>query len=242
MFGHAWLAGGIPRTACVAAYEPICAVSLADSYINRANPGVGTLSLTAGSPSWAGATGITLDGSTYYSTGITYPANEAWSFVVRYGAASACADNTFPSAVGNTVGSPNRCWMFPNGSVGSTLCMGFAFGSGRTEVVGAQVSTGCVMAISNQLGYKNGVQVVSMGGVPPTSSFTIQFGRGFNVFAGDVYAVYIYNVPITPTQVRAVTDAVNMLPMRPSIRDGVMGKFGATKNAARISPSRGGPL
>jgi hypothetical protein len=73
------------------------------------------------------------------------------------------------------------------------------------------------MAISNQLGYKNGVQVVSMGGAPPTSSFTIQFGRGINVFAGDVYAVYIYNVPITPTQVKAVTDAMNMLPMRPRV-------------------------
>jgi len=61
-------------------------------------------------------------------------------------------------------------------------------------------------------------------------------------YGGNIQALYIYNVPITPTQVRAVTDAMNMLPMRPSIRDGVMGKFGASKNAVRISPSRGGLL
>lgn len=217
MFNRAWLAGGIPRTACVAAYEPICAVSLADSYINRANPGVGTLSLTAGSPSWADATGITLNGSTYYSTGITCPANEAWSFVVRYGAASVSADNTFPSAVGNTGGNPNRCWMTPNGSFGSTPGISFGYGSGRLDVSGKQSASGCVMALSSQSGYLNGAAVGALGGSPPTSSFTIQFGRGFNVFAGDVYAVYIYNAPLTPTQVRAVTDAMNMLPMRPRV-------------------------
>lgn len=217
MFNRAWLAGGIPRTACVAAYEPVCAVSHADSYINRANPGTYTLAISGGAPTWADGTGLTFAGSDSYSSGITHPANQSWSFVIRYGNASASADNTFPSGVGGPGGNPNRLWMSPNAFVGSTLCQSFGYGSGRIEVAGAQTASGCVLAMAAGLAYKNGAVIAAIGGSPPTSTVAISVGRGFNFLSGDVYAAYVYNVPLTPTQVRAVTDAMNMLPMRPQL-------------------------
>jgi len=92
MFGHAWLAGGIPRTACVAAYEPICAVSLADSYINRANPG--TYNATPGTaPTWAESTGWTFNGSSQYLTTGIVLSSQVSSALCRFSGYNAAANS-----------------------------------------------------------------------------------------------------------------------------------------------------
>lgn len=72
-----YLAGGVAKATCLAAYQAIGAASLAESYVNLANPG--TYNLSGGvAPTWAAETGWTFDGSSQYKlTGITPAAGAA---------------------------------------------------------------------------------------------------------------------------------------------------------------------
>lgn len=214
MFNRAWLAGGIPRTACVAAYEPICAVSLADSYINRANPGTLDATAPVAAPTWAESTGWTFNGTTeYLTTGYTH--TKLSSFIARFSGTTA----------GNLCGSfaaTAYLYVLPNGSTG----VRWRYGNGTSPTIAPVMSAG-VVAISGGYYFRDGAQETSVGFqsialIDGQGPFRIgALGEGpttiTNYFVGNVQAVYIYNVPITPTQVKAVTDAMNMLPMRPQL-------------------------
>jgi len=216
MFNRAWLAGGIPRTACVAAYEPICAVSLADSYINRANPG--TYDAAPGTaPTWAAQTGWTFNGTTQYLLA-DIAANIGWSVLVRYSGATDLGAPKIIFGSQSAGGGTVRFHIQPSQS-------NIIYYSHEDSVGVAPGLLAGVLGIAGQQGFRNGV---SDGGVIPSGGTgtrptkvaigALYEGAGAVFYCNaNIQALYIYNVPITPTQVRAVTDAMNMLPMRPQL-------------------------
>lgn len=224
----AWLAGGIPRTACVAAYEPICAVSLADSYINRANPGTNDAAPGV-APTWAAETGWTFNGTTQYlTTGIdakpaqfTIVARFAMSDVANYRTIVAGSDPPTGGvlfAIEITTKKP----MLVYSSVAIIAIAGGSIATGENCVVALAHAYSTTKAYAF---YINGLLNTSGVSAASYASGASAFNIGASVvpgsptyFAkGNIQALYIYNVPITPTQVRAVTDAMNMLPMRPKV-------------------------
>lgn len=210
MFNRAWLAGGIPRTACVAAYEPICAVSLADSYINRANPGTNDAAPGV-APTWSAETGWTFNGSSQYlATGVA--SNGNYSVLARFSNVNLV---NYQTLFGAYNGGENRWYLLPS------YQSNHGFGHGGISEGGARLSSG-VMGISGRQSYVGGL---------PDLVVTAWSGTGIGAYIGalnnvgsptlfgsmKVQALYIYSVPLTPTQVKAVTDAMNMLPMRPQL-------------------------
>ena len=213
MFNRAWLAGGIPRTACVAAYEPICAVSLADSYINRANPGVNNAA-PGTAPTWAAETGWTFNGTTQYlTTGIAPTNDRSWSMIIRFSNAS----SGYAVLAGSQVGSSGYFMLEPIRPDGKVL-----YGNGGIYYPSGQMTEG-VIAVAGARGYQNGIMDASIigtgtGTLPSIFIGCSSWGGAPAAYqAANIQALYIYNVPITPTQVKAVTDAMNMLPMRPQL-------------------------
>jgi hypothetical protein len=77
-----WLAGGIPRDACIAAYQPVGASDYAASKVNLANPG--TYDATEGTaPTWDNVNGWKQTISyQYLKTGIM--ATNGYSLIVRF--------------------------------------------------------------------------------------------------------------------------------------------------------------
>ena len=74
-----WLAGGAPMP--VAAYQPIGAASLADSYVNLVNPG--TYDAAPGAaPTWDAANGWIFNGSTQFLIGA--PLNNSFVVLTRF--------------------------------------------------------------------------------------------------------------------------------------------------------------
>jgi len=211
MFNRAWLAGGIPRTACVAAYEPVCAVSRADSYINRANPGTYDATAPVAAPTWADSTGWTFNGTTQYlSTGLNQA--DGMSVVLRL--------SNLSGAVGTPFGDRGDPRIFLVANHPEFWHYG-SYNGGGTTLVGTQVQ---VTAITPGRGYLNGRLVTEFtytwgGGyyLPMTIGARNYSGGVYSFMGVDIQALYIYNVTLTPTQVKAVTDAMNMLPMRPQL-------------------------
>lgn len=71
----------------MAAYDAVGAASLADSYVNEANPGTNDAA-PGTAPTWAYGIGWTFNGSTQYlTTGLT-PLSDAWSMIVRFSGGS----------------------------------------------------------------------------------------------------------------------------------------------------------
>ena len=218
MFNRAWLAGGIPRTACVAAYEPICAVSLADSYINRANPGTYTVGVEVGTPTWAASTGWGFSGTTQGLSIAGLTVSDNFSAIVRYSGATNSASEKL--IFGSYNGTPSFGARFGVGSsIGDQVIyahQSFAFAS-------PGLLSG-VLAVVGQSGYRNGV-LEAEGIAADSVGYSTKQGIGYwekgddgfdyGFWKGNIQALYYYDAILTPTQVRAVTDAMNMLPMRP---------------------------
>jgi hypothetical protein len=72
-----WLAGGIPRTTCLAAYQPKGASSLAGSYTNLATPGINNAAPGV-APTWDVVNGWKFNGSSQYlKTGVIPSTNHS---------------------------------------------------------------------------------------------------------------------------------------------------------------------
>lgn len=196
--------------ACVAAYEPICAVSLADSYINRANPGMYDAAPGV-APTWAESTGWTFNGSTQYLTS-GYTPGGGGSVAIRFGSMT------------------NNASLF--GAQGA-LCYIFVYRSKALGMQYANCDAGStyqlpatdngVFVLAGRTAYRDGSVDKALGAVVTIANPILIGARGnlagsaMEFSAASIQALYIYNVTLTPTQVRAVTDAMNMLPMRPRV-------------------------
>lgn len=199
----AWyLSGGVSAANCVAAYQPIRAVSLAASYVNLANPG--TFDAAPGTaPAFDTATGWTFDAasSQYLTTGIT-PAS-GYSMIVRF------SDISNANSIIGQFTNNARFFISPNQS-GIVV-----YGSGQFVTTSPGITSG-VLAIAGQQGYRNGTaDGASIGTWTTTASYAIILGARnlvpINYGAGKIQAAAIYNTTLTAPQVAAISAAMAAL-------------------------------
>lgn len=205
-----YLAGGVAAANCKAAYAPIGAADLADSYVNEANPGTNNAAPGA-APSWASATGWTFNGTSHYlTTGLT-PLTAAWSMIVRFSGAPAIA--TGDKYMVGAYNSFGQCFI---------LCPGVASFSGdriycnvgRVQVAGTLQSG--VMCVAGQTNYLNGASEGAAGtaGTATTRSIYIgalNLGSPYGYHPSNILALAVYDVTLTGAQVAAITTAMNAL-------------------------------
>lgn len=194
-----WLAGGIPSSACVAAYQPVGASDYVASKVNLANPGTynandeGTHAMA-----WASGTGWAGGAGTYLLTGIV--PNLTYSAILRFidGAYSAVNVPLIASS-----GTSNRLGFYF--ATNGIRCYSGASITKDARMAGVLCVTGrefFIDAVSNGS--------VSSGGAP-TAGFWIGDIAGSNPFLGKILACAIYNTTITSGQVTALTNAMNAL-------------------------------
>jgi hypothetical protein len=205
----AWyLAGGAPMP--MAAYQPIGAASLADSYVNLANPG--TLDAAPGvAPTWNAATGWGFNSAQYLTTGVV--PGDGWSMLVRMSDVVTTVNRTAGGSQ-NTDGD-SRFYVVPRSS-GNSL-----YGHGTFVSISGNVVAG-IMAIAGQSGYLDGAEVTgALGSIVVTPRQIIigalNAGAGSmgvspsQYLAGNIQAVAIYDSTLTASEVAAVSDAMAAL-------------------------------
>jgi len=200
MLGGWWLAGGIPASNCIAAYQSKGAASYTASKVNLANPGKYDAA-EGTAPDWDATNGWTFDGSTQYlTTGITPVNNQTWSFISRY------SDTT--NQGGFTIGSFNERYVGIQ-PVRSDNTVGYW--SGGPACVAPSLTAG-ILCVAGSKGYRNGS---FDGNIEFQSGLfaALNIGRASLTYqyAGKIQAIAIYNATLTTSQISALTTAMNDL-------------------------------
>lgn len=202
----AWyLAGGVSAANCVAAYQPIGAVSLAASYTNLANPG--TYDAAPGvAPTWSAATGWTFNGSTQHLSSQYTPGTSQITAIMRFSLTLTTDTGPF-----GYYQSGNAFYLKP---ISATTKREYASGSGALVVTGGATTNG-VMAIANKMAYYNGALDGTISGGVTTISYPLYIGAvsGPVIYYqhGKIQALAIYNVTLTAPQVAAISSAMSAL-------------------------------
>jgi hypothetical protein len=199
-----WLAGNILSSSVIAAYQAIRADDLANSYINRANPG--TLNAAPGAaPSFSSSVGWTFNGTSHYlTTGITPTTNH--SVIVRFDT---------PTNIGFLFGAwksaaPQSLFAI---SPDVTGVVRYYKGSTLRDVSPNLVSG--TLGISGDRGYRNGT---AEGSNLPADTAPTLLGMYIGALNRDnalnsplavsIQAIAFYNTALTATQVDMVSDAM----------------------------------
>jgi hypothetical protein len=202
-----WLIGGIAASACVAAYQPKGAASLAASYTNLANPG--TYNAAPGvAPTWDAVSGWIFNKAAqqYLSTGIN-PAGtmQQYGLIVRY---SEITVGPSQILLGQTLSTTDSICFFN----GNNLFRAYSSGYG-----GALLSTyldGVLAVFANKL-YYNGGEIATINnytGNVLKSDVIYVGGRVTGHYLGaKIQCAAIYNAPISAAQVAALTAAMAAL-------------------------------
>jgi hypothetical protein len=203
--GEWWNANG--ASGITAAYQSIGASSLANSYINKANPGTADANVGI-APTWDTSSGWIFNGSSQYLTTGIIPTT-ATTAIVRFSSAGAGQIlATTDSATWNrfvllAINTPNGWGPF--------------YASGNQAWGGYSGVTSGVLAIAGRKGYFNGVEQVTLADFTTNATQGINIGRGGTgtvspqYYAGNVQAVAIYNETLTQEQVQGVTTAMSAL-------------------------------
>ena len=210
----AWyLAGGVSAANCAAAYQPIGAASLSASYDNIAAPGNGladgTYDAAPGvAPTFDTATGWTLAGSQYLTTGVVPVNNQTWSLIVRFSNVGSFGVPVFACA--SAAGATPYLGVEPWDNASNSR----RYFAGNIYSTSTRVDNG-VMAVAGNQGYYNGS---ADGGTIGTATGTFQaifIGKlglynGF-WFTGKIQALAIYNATLSAAQVAAISAAMAAL-------------------------------
>ncbi len=191
-----WLTGGIPAANCIAAYEPMDAVTQAASYSNLNNPGTNDCTLGV-APNWAAGTGWTGTGTQYLKTGLIPTAT--WSAIIR-----------FSGATVGRVFSGETSKRFGIVPVSTTTAV-YLFGN--YTIVAAGATTAGVLAITPGKGWKNGSQVATIANAGTTWSEIYILARNNTgtadvFFSGSVQRMYLYDIDIS-SYMTALTASIN---------------------------------
>ena len=186
----------------VAAYQPLGAADLADSYINLANPG--TFDAAPGvAPTWAAGTGWTFNGSTQYlDSGVIQDNDQTWTFLIRYSGLTLSSTGRCIGG-GRDTGPIANFYMFPDQAIDK-----LHFATGTESVSNSPAQAAGVMGIAGLDGYFDGSDVASIGaGTGAKGNVTIYLGaRNTNAsansfFPGDIQAVAIYSTTLSSFEV-----------------------------------------
>lgn len=207
-----WLAGGIPQSACVAAYQAKGASSLAASYTNLANPGLYNATETTASPGWDASTGWYANSVNQgLNTGITPLYDQTWSLICRHASVT-------PSTRNCALGSYQNSGTYPGLLLGP-YWEGDKIGyvNSKSTYVAPALLTG-VIAVSGNKGYRNGVlEGTPIGTTASWTAYPISLlaskatASMKNCLNGYLYAAAIYRIVLTDYQVAALTNAMNAL-------------------------------
>lgn len=203
-----WTAGG--ASGIVAAYQPVAASSLANSYVNLANPG--TYDAAPGvAPTWAYGTGWTFNGSTQYlTTGVVPASDQTWSALVRF---TGGAQNT-GALFGVVSATSSRYFVIWPDWTDNKI---YYNNGGATLGVTPGMNSG-VAGFAGNKGYRDGI---ADPGTNSAGSGTITGGVYIGrlnyttpyYWLGNIQALAIYSGTLTAAQMLAVTTAMNALPV-----------------------------
>jgi hypothetical protein len=187
----------------VAAYEPFGAASLADSYINVANPG--TFDAASGvAPTFGLGWDFLASSSQYLTTGIT--AGQNWSAFV-------CIANVTLNvgcAFGTDAANNSRFYLWPRHA------SGVVYGGGGLIIAAPQLAAG-TLAIGGHQGYRNGVAdgaaTAAYVGDPPWPLLigalaAAATGAASQFMTGSILYLAIWDTIITDVQFAAMDAAV----------------------------------
>jgi len=204
-----WLAGGIPSSACVVAYQAKGAASLAASYVNLANPGTYNL-LVLSAPSWNATDGWIFDGTTGLNTGINASGKIDWSFSLRYSNASQVA-----SGDGLIFGAKDAyAWFGYAASYAGTLYRRYYYGWGASIIENWKVSG--IAGLAGSQRYFDGVNLQITGNNGDArAGGEIYVGKGSGIdskpAASYIQALSIYNIKLSDSQMSALNTAMSAL-------------------------------
>lgn len=193
----------------MAAYQPISANSLADSYVNLANPGVYDATQGNQEPSWNTWDGWVFNGvDQSLDTNMPVP-EDGWSMIVMYEAENPQENNILIGEL--TTGARFEIWTNRSGGVE------FSYGDG-TSANQSPLDSG-VLALCGGDTYKNGVpDLIGMGNWTETAAYNIRIARLNRpagaiqyYYGGSIQALAIYNETLTANQVTAITKAMEEL-------------------------------
>jgi hypothetical protein len=187
-----WLSGGIASAGVLAAYQPKNAASLADSYINLANPG--TYDAFAGSaPTWDATNGWKFGVGKYLRTGIVPTTN--------YSAICLFSNGDGSSAYLFGASTASGKWLISQLSGSSPFAVTYFMGGASSSAVAPGLTSG-ILAIAGLHGYRGTtLDWTSAGGTIPNVEIHINGynNNGTNASSRGVYmqAMAIYSVDIT---------------------------------------------
>lgn len=203
-----WLAGGIPRQNCVAAYQPKGASDYAASKVNLANPGTYNAADGAAYPTWTAAAGWIFNGSTQSLNSGVIP-TQTYSMIIRF------SDVTSTSCVICGFYRPDFFYLSP--AILSKAYYGTGNLTAASEVgVSPNLASG-VLALANRDGYRNGKKEATATTAALDEAVAIFIGCGNNngsrglFTAAYVQAFAVYNTTLFDMQVVALTAAMNAL-------------------------------
>lgn len=206
-----WLAGGIPASACVAAYQPKGASGLTESYTNLANPGLYNCTAPTAAPTWDVVNGWKFNGTTQYlDSGVIPPINQTWSGIVKFTNANLLS--TFCSIFGagplvNTgymIAVSNSVRFYYNGGYKS-------FSGGKSAAVMAFAGVYCYLDGAKETGtipYTAAVNTYSVfiGSLNNAGTPYFTYSQ-----ASYIQAVAFFSTVLTDYQVAELTRAMNAL-------------------------------
>lgn len=207
------MAGGITPGDCLVAYKPIGAASLADSYVNLANPGTNNAA-EGTAPTWDVSDGWIFNGSSQWlSSGIVIPNNQTYSMFIRYKYIS----TTYSRAVSlaRVAGGANTCdFGIYRPTANQT---NYYSGSFKTENTSIDKDISVIQGIAGAYCYFNGVAsaVITAGSgvntvAQPIGAMDSSGTRSIH-FPGKIQAFVIYQTTLTASQVMALTIAMSAL-------------------------------
>ncbi|MEI6462589.1 MAG: LamG-like jellyroll fold domain-containing protein [bacterium] len=198
-----WTAGG--ASGAVGAYQAVGASSLANSYVNKANPGTNDLTAGGAAPAWTSTAGWTFNGQ-YLNTGIIPSSN--WSMIINYNNVA----NGDAYLAGEYVGGTTSFAIAPNKN-GQTQVWFFNGGS----LASSPMQTAGNLAMGGSTPYKNGLPVGIIGSWSGTALYPIdigglnQAGTHTSFISANIQSIAIYNMVLSASQIAAITGAMNMI-------------------------------
>lgn len=215
-----WLAGGIPRAACIAAYQPKGASDYAVSKTNLANPGTYDAADGSAYPTWDATNGWRFNGTDdYLDSGVIHSSN--YTVICRFIRRSDTDAATQIFFGANTTNT--RYYLgYSSNTVAEAdrLRPVYGWGSASYNNLGATVAvnSGGVMCLADKKTYWNGSYVADVTATYTNTNTRSDYIGGYNnngtaaLFSGiDIYALAIYNATLTAQNIADLTTAMNAL-------------------------------
>jgi hypothetical protein len=212
-----FLAGAVPSANCIIAYQPIGAADINASLVNLANPGTFNAVLPGGgpNPSFNTATGwqFTAGQDEYLTTGWT-PANSVnRSAIARISGGTLDTGERYVFGTRSTGGTMKFALQITNAASKAV----FYNGTGTPYTHSTNIDSG-VLAVAGLDPYKDAVDLGNVTSGTYSATHPMVIGAWNSVgtinayFAGFIQAIAFYDIALTPSQIAAITTAINSLP------------------------------